>query len=364
MSEDIPEPDRVEGAPHPRETSGLHGQDAAQDAFLDAALGGRLHHGWMLTGPRGVGKATLAWRIARWVVAEMPQGEAGLYIPPDHSVFRRIAALGEPRVQLCRRPWDDKTRKLRKQITVDEIRRLKSFFTLSAADGGWRVAIIDAMDELNIAAQNALLKVLEEPPERVLFLMVCHQPGRLLPTIRSRCRELRLVPLDEGSLASAMMDAGFAPGGESAALAELSGGSAGEAVRLIAEDGLALYRDLVALAGTAPRLDRAAAIRVAEACAGRGAEDRFDLAVRLISLLLARLARTGATGTAPAEAVPGEAAILLRLSPHPSAAQGWAGLAETSGQRIGHARLVNLDPAQVILDTFLAFDDVARRQFQ
>lgn len=364
MSDEIPEPDRIEGAPHPRETATLHGQHQAEDAFLDVVRGGRLHHGWMLTGPRGVGKATLAWRIARWMIADMPQGDAGLYIEPDTPEFRRIAALSEPRVLLCRRPWDDKTKKLRKQITVEEIRKLKTFFTMSAADGGWRVAIIDAMDDLNIPAQNALLKILEEPPEKVLFLMVCHQPGRLLPTIRSRCRELRLGALDPASLGSAMMDAGFAPDHDTEALASLSGGSVGEAVRLIADEGLVIYANLVMILSAAPRLDRVLIARMADACAGRGAEERYDLTLRLIALLLARLARTGATGVAPPAAVAGEAELLERLSPSVIAAQDWAQLAETSSARIGHGRLVNLDPAQVILDTFLAIDATARRQLQ
>jgi len=226
------------------------------------------------------------------------------------------------------------------------------------------VAIIDAMDDLNIQAQNALLKILEEPPEKVLFLMVCHQPGRLLPTIRSRCRELRLTALDAASLGSAMMDAGFAPDADTEALASLSGGSAGEAARLIADEGLVIYANLVTILSGAPRLDRALIARMADGCAGRGAEDRYDLTVRLIALLLSRLARTGAMGSPPPEAVEGEAKLLRKLSPTPFAAQDWATLAQTTSARIGHGRLVNLDPAQVILDTFLAIDTTARRQIQ
>lgn len=365
MSDDTPpEPDRIEGALHPRETVSLHGQHAAEDTFLAAGKGGRLHHGWLLVGPRGVGKATLAWRIARWAVAGMPERPDGMHMDAGDPVFRRIAALGEPRVQLCRRPWDEKTKKLRKQITVEEIRKLKGFFAMSAADGGWRVAIIDAMDDLNVAAQNALLKVLEEPPEKVLFLMVCHQPGRLLPTIRSRCRELRLNPLAPDDLASVMQDNGLGGGADAGALAVLGGGSAGDAMRLIADDGVAIYANIVALAGTAPRMDRAVATRIADGCAGRGAEERYDLTVRLISLLLSRLARVGVTGHLEQEAVEGEAAILAKLAPDHAAALDWASLAEKTAQRVGHARAVNLDPAQVILDTFLAIDATARRQRQ
>ncbi|TMV40339.1 DNA polymerase III subunit delta', partial [Thioclava sp. BHET1] len=132
MSEEIlPEADRVEGAPHPRETRALIGQKAAEAAFLDAFTSGRMHHGWLITGPRGVGKATLAWRIARFLLAQPPEGEIGLFgapeppqslsIPADDPVAHRVAALSEPRLKLLRRPWDDKTKRLKTVISVDEV---------------------------------------------------------------------------------------------------------------------------------------------------------------------------------------------------------------------------------------------------
>ena len=265
-----PEPDRVEGAPHPRETRALCGQARAEAAFLDAHAGGRLHHAWLLTGPRGVGKATLAWRIARFLLTEPPAADgAGLFgdtppaptsldVPEDHPALRRMEALAEPSLFLLRRAWDDKARppRLKTVITVDEVRRLKGFFALSAADGGRRVVIVDAADEMNANAANALLKLLEEPPAGAVLLLVSHQPSRLLPTIRSRCRELRLETLGAEDMAAALAAAGHAPGEEAEALAELAGGSVGEAVRLANLDGLAAYRSLVALFAGAPGIDR------------------------------------------------------------------------------------------------------------
>ncbi|MDX5358084.1 MAG: DNA polymerase III subunit delta', partial [Rhodobacterales bacterium] len=215
-SDHLPEPDRAEGAPHPRETRLLLGQDRAEAAFLDAYASGRLHHGWLLTGPKGVGKATLAWRIARFLLAT-PEDQGGFFapappgsldIPEDDPVARRIRALSEPRLFLLRRGPNDKGDALTREITVGEVRKMKSFFALSAADGGRRVAIIDAADELNTAAANALLKLLEEPPEGVTMLLVSHQPARLLPTIRSRCRVLALHPLTPADMASALSAAG------------------------------------------------------------------------------------------------------------------------------------------------------------
>ncbi|GHE02886.1 DNA polymerase III subunit delta' [Defluviimonas sp. 20V17] len=370
MSDDpTPEADRVEGAPHPRETRALIGQSAAEVAFLDAYRAGRLHHGWLITGPRGVGKATLAWRIARFLLAEEPAGDTGLFgappppesldIPDDHPVARRMAALSEGRLFLLRRAWDADKKRLKAQITVDEARKLKGFFGLSSADGGRRVVIVDAADEMNVSAANALLKLLEEPPANTSLLLVSHQPSRLLPTIRSRCRELRLTTLSPDDMAAALAAAGCAAGADTAALAELSAGAVGEAVRLTNLGGLEGYADLVRLFSDVPGLDRARAIRLAEACAGRGAEDRLDLTIGLIETFLARLARAGATRRTPPEAAAGEAALFARLAPDAGAARRWADLHQSLGAEARHGRAVNLDPAALVLDMILKIDEAA-----
>lgn len=362
---DIPEPDRVEGAPHPRETAVLHGHDRAEAEFLRAFTSGRLHHGWLISGPLGVGKATLAWRIARFLLATPP--EDGLFAPPpprslqidpDHPVARRVAALSAGGLFLLRRAWDDKAKKLKTQITVDEVRRMKSFFALSSADGGRRVAIVDPADEMNPSAANALLKLLEEPPAGVTILLVCHQPSRLLPTIRSRCRELRLAPLAPDDMAHALAAAGVETRAPEA-LAELAGGSAGEAIRLANLDGLRLYASLVDLLSGLPRLDRGKMVALAEAASGRGNEAQFDLTLMLLDLFLARLARAGTRGQTPPEAARGEAALIARLSPDPWAARGWADLAQSLGNRARRGRAVNLDPAALLMDMVLRIDETA-----
>ncbi len=371
MSDDFPELDCAEGAPHPRHTAQLLGQSAAETAFLEAYTSDRLHHAWLITGPRGVGKATLAWRIARFMVSreETDDGMFGAPPPPtsldcdfDHPVVRRSMALAEPRLQLCRREWDPKTKRPAQMIRVDEVRKLKGFFGMSAADGGWRVAIVDSADEMNVSAANALLKILEEPPEKVLLLLVSHQPAKLLPTIRSRCRTLRCQTLSPGDQAQALTQAGFDAGENPEALAVLSAGSVGESVRLLNAEGVALYARLVALAATAPGLDREAALNLANKCSGRDAAAFYDMTVHLVSLLLARLARFGALQPQNwAEAAPREAQILAKLAPDAAAARKWANLAQDLTARVTHARAVNLDPSGVILDMLLQLDETARK---
>ena len=368
MSDEAPEPDRMEGAPHPRHTARLIGQGAAERSFLSAYNAGRLHHGWLITGPRGVGKATLAWRIARFLLAT-PEADGGMFAPPppqtldipdSHPITRRLQARSEPRLFLLRRPYDDKAERLKADITVDEVRKLKSYFTLSAADGGQRVAIIDAVDDMTVSATNALLKLLEEPPAKVTLLLISHQPARLLPTIRSRCRALRMMPLSADDLSDALTQAGGEVAPEDrTALAELAGGSVGEAFQMTNLEGLRLYGALIRLMATLPRLDRHMALTLAEAGAKKGAEAQFDLIVTLIDLFLARLARAGTLHHLPPEAAKGEAALIERLSPTPGHARVWADLAQVLGNRARRGRSVNLDPAALLMDMVLKIDETA-----
>ncbi len=364
---DLPDPNQVEGAPHPRDTTRLIGQARAEAGFLEAFTTGRLHHGWLLTGPRGVGKATLAWRIARFLLAT-PEDDGGFFgAPPtpetldigaDHPVARRIAAQSESRLFLLKRGPNDKETALSADIRVGDVRKLKSFLHLSAAEGGRRVVIVDAADDLNTAAANALLKLLEEPPAGVTFLLVAHQPAGLLPTIRSRCRELRLGTLAAEPMAAALAQAG-AETDNPAALAALSGGSVGEAIRLTNLDGLAQYARLTGLMDSLPRLDRPRALNLADQVAGKANEARFDLTLGLIELFLARLARAGVAGPATPEAAPGEAALMARLSPSPAHARHWAGLHQRLGARARHGRAVNLDPAALVMDMVLEITEAA-----
>ncbi len=349
-------PDALAGAPHPAETAlggRLFGQAAPERAFLAAWGAGRLHHAWLIAGPRGTGKATLAYRIARARLAEADP-PATLDPPPGCAVARRILAGSEARLAVLRRTPSERTGKLRKEIAVDDVRALKRGLALSVPDAGWRAVIVDAADEMTPSAANALLKALEEPPERTLLLLVAHLPGAVLPTIRSRCRRLATARLGAEDLAAALAQAGHGVAtGEAAALEALADGSAGEAIRYASAGGPQLYASMLELLRPGG-VDRAGLAALAERVGGRERDTLFPLAVDLVQLLLGRLARAGVLGPPAVEAAPGEAPAMAALSAVP--AETWAAAAERLARTGREARAVNLDPSQAILDMFLDLD--------
>jgi len=224
--------------PAPRESHLLIGHGPAETAILDAMRSTRLHHAWLITGPEGVGKATLAFRFARRLLAG---GTTTLDMPQDHPVFRRIAAGTHADLLTIEREWDEKKKRMKKTISADTARTIPPFLHLTAAEGGWRVVIVDGAEDLNPQSANALLKVLEEPPPRAVLMLVCSAPGRLLPTIRSRCRHLALAQhaASEMSLFLQQTHPEFTPE-ERTKLVAIADGSPGRAEALAEEGGLKL----------------------------------------------------------------------------------------------------------------------------
>jgi DNA polymerase III subunit delta' len=260
----------------PRETSALYGHGEAEQALLASYKTGRVPHAWLIAGEPGIGKATLAYRFARFVLAHPDPGatevqSAGsLAIDPEHPVARRIAAQAQNDLWVLERVVNEQTGKLYTVIRVDDVRRSISFFGSTAGEGGWRIAIVDSVDDLQREGANALLKVLEEPPRRALLLLVSHAPGRELPTIRSRCRRLLLRPLAQADVAHALA-AASGRDGEDADLQEAAaaaGGSVARAFALLDDAGLALRQKVLDLIAQLPDPDPRALHALGDALGG------------------------------------------------------------------------------------------------
>lgn len=270
--------------PHPRAADALTGHTTAEAALLDAYRSGRMPHAILMGGPPGIGKATLAYRLARFILAH-PDPSSGdvaratsLALGPDHPVFRRVAAGTHGGLLSLERSADDKG-KLRTAIVVDQVRETIPFFGATADIGGWRICIVDAVEELKSPeAPNALLKILEEPPPRSLFLLVSHAPGRVLPTIRSRCRLLNLRPLTDEDVrrVAAMLSGRSVDDPHVAAAAQAGEGSVARALMLLSGDALGLHGRVGELLERLPDLDDLALHALADAM---GAADRIALQV-------------------------------------------------------------------------------------
>jgi DNA polymerase-3 subunit delta' len=299
--------------PEPRANSDLLGHEAAERIWGQARASGRLHHAWLITGTRGIGKATLAYRLARGLLG-------GDSLDPGDPVFRRIAAGTHAGLMTVERGMDEKTRRMRREIVVDEVRAVTQFLRRTAGEGGARVVIVDGAEEMNPNAANALLKLLEEPPPGALLLLVCHAPGLLPATIRSRCRRLRLSPLQvsevETLLGRALPDLSADERAQMAALAE---GSIGRALALAEGDGPAMAGQVARVLAALPH--GPGALEVADAVARD--EAGFSLFMDLLRHSIGGLVRQGARG-----APDSHQARLLRLRSLESWGGVWQALTE------------------------------------
>lgn len=355
MSDSDPvEADRVEGAQHPRKTTKLYGQERAETTLAAALREKRMPHAWLLHGPRGVGKATLAYRLARSLLSDQGPPAGTLEIDPTDPAAKRVAANSETRLRVVRRKVNPKTGRLTASISVDDVRALGEFFHIASVAGGWHIAVVDAAEEMNPAAANALLKILEEPPKRSLLLLVSHAPHQLLPTIRSRCCHLPLRPLDDSSLKMALeMAAPKLAKQDFDTLVRTAGGSAGEALRLHAIGGANAIRSMETLLDGLPTLRRDQLMDVADDLAARNAAERREAAIAAAERRLTRLALCAAGA-----AVDGES--LGPLADKPAQAAVWAEAVARLQSTVARSNAVNLDPAATIIAALTEIEEAAR----
>jgi DNA polymerase-3 subunit delta' len=273
------EADRFGELPHPRQLLFYRGPEQQERLLLDAYRSGRMHHGWLFAGPQGVGKAVLAYRLARFLLthpdpsAQDVQSATDLSVSADHPVAGQVARLSHPDLAVIRRTLAKDGKALRTDTAVEDVRDGLAVFRKTSGGGGWRIAIVDTADDLNRFSANALLKMLEEPPEKSLFILIAHRPGSLLPTIRSRCRTLNFQPLDEESVSDiAQRVAGVGP----AAAREAAAASGGSVRAALAH----LDPDRASRAAAALRAIEAGGGKAAQALAdsltGRANTDAFD----------------------------------------------------------------------------------------
>jgi DNA polymerase-3 subunit delta' len=353
----------------PRENPVLLGHAPAEAALLQAYGSGRLPHAWLICGPRGIGKATLAFRFARFLFAEGSAGgglfaaaPSSLAVEPGDPVFRRVASGGHADLLLVERGLDPRRKRLRSEIVVEDTRAIGNFLRLTPAEGSWRVVIVDGADLMNRNAANALLKVLEEPPQRAVLVLASENPGRLLPTIRSRCRPLALKPLPQAVVLEAL--ARFRPdlsAADAAVLARLGEGSIGRALDLAAAGGLDLYRNLFKLLERLPEIKGEVLHAFADRLVRSDAEDAFRIVTELLPGWLARMVAhaSGATAGSEAALLPGEAAAMQRLAARRSLDQ-WVEVWEKLTHLFAQADGLNLDRKQVVLNAFFALEEAAR----
>jgi DNA polymerase III subunit delta' len=338
MSDETPLPDQEPGSPHPRTVMDIYGHDAAELAMAESLSSDRLHHAWLMTGPKGVGKATLAYRFARRLLGAKGLDDRPLSCDPDDPIVRKIASGAHPDLRTATR-IDPERYELKRDVTVNAIRTLTQFFTMKA-DGasGVRVGIVDCADDMSNGAANALLKTLEEPPAGGVLILISHRPDRLLPTIRSRCRKLTLSPLSAQALATALPD-------YDNTTRALARGCPGRAKALATLGGDRLYTSLTRHLSGLPRAPLDEALALAEL---GGNADKFNALFDMLEDWLARAGRAG-LGLPIDEIEPGESASLARLTTN-ARSDGTANAWQQVRELRGKVETLNLDRGLATLE--------------
>ena len=332
--------DRLENIPTPSDCTQLIGHDESINKLTQAYKSERMHHAWLLSGPRGIGKASLAFCFAKHILSHPDQASAPeTYSANDitEKVDRQIAQGGHPELLHLTRPWDAKTKKFKTQLSVEEVRRTQSFYGMTAGAGGWRITIVDSADDMNANAANALLKILEEPPKRSVFFVLTHAAGGLLPTIRSRCQLLPMKPLSDESVIGVMNQLKIqVSDADKQSACRLSDGSVRRAILLIQSDVMKDYASFEKLMNTqslGTGAEWSVVHKIADSISRKGREQEYELFLDLLMGWVGQQARTNPKAT------------LTQLS-------RWAEVWEKTSQSVSLAQEFNLDKKQLILSLF------------
>ena len=362
--------DKIAGAPHPMLANEIIGHSSQKLSFLRSFASNRLPQCWLLAGDMGIGKASFAWLIAKFLLTTKYQ-PADLKIdlnetninsilePQSGSTLNRIISGSEQRVYIVRRGYNEKRKAFFKNISIEDVRKLQSYCSLSIADGGKRIIIIDTADDLNKSSSNALLKLLEEPPKNTIFLLISHQPNLLLPTIKSRCQKLSFSNLDQTDLGEVLTAIGckIEPSDE-VSLSILSKGSAGASCRLINSNCINLYRDILNIASSLPNLNTNKILQLSQNYFAKAKPSEFEIFIEMMQHFFSRLCKTGVMQKPVLPSVTdNEAKIMKSLCPNLKSARLWSEAANISLAKLNKGYLLNIDIESLILDAFIYLEE-------
>ena len=311
------------GLSEPQTMTELFGHDDTEKEILEVWNSGRFPHALIFAGPEGIGKETLAFRLARFLLAEEGNQDGGglfgedvsapitsLEISEDNPVARRISSGGHADLRVIQREVDEKTKKIKSEIAVKSVRKIAPFLHKTAAEGGWRIVIVNEADKLNRSGQNALLKILEEPPEKALLILVSNKPGAFLPTIRSRCRLFALQSLSTENIEKLLLRQfpDLSPM-DSKSLAEMGEGSIGRAIELQESGGLELFQQVLDILKQLPVFDWEELHKLS----AKQSDDNYKTFMSLLVWWVERLVRSQGRGIMPSEIIPGDVAVITKL---------------------------------------------------
>jgi len=355
----------------PRENSYLQGHENEEEIFINAFHSNRLANSWIICGPKGIGKATLAYRIARYILSETNISGKSLFdlnkshkesmqIDETDLVFTKIASSSHPDLKVIEPPWTDiHKKKKKKSISVDDIRTLKSFLRLTSAQGGWKVVIIDTADDMTRNAENALLKIIEEPPNKSLIILVSNLIGKLLPTTRSRCQKLVLQELDQETITKLLLK--YKPNiseDDLISVSLIAQGSIGRAIEFINTDGMVILNNLFKALSTFPDLKLNLVNSIAENISTNEEYKNFyEILIWWLGRIIASNASSSLSELSP-EVVPGEKAIAYRIC-SASSIDRLLELWEKVNSMFATSEALNIDKKRTIINALMEFENLS-----